>query len=112
MAELFPIAPYVLSLLLKCTVLLRLRNNTFLTSSWRGDGDDADQLLYYKDEYKAPSRKVPDMEDPVDATGQLLNQHLAYDTIMNAEVRLQLGNEYVTSKVIGRTKGPDGTTLG
>jgi hypothetical protein len=55
---------------------------------------------------------MPDIEDTVDANGKLLNQQPAYDTMINAEVQLQQGEEYVTCKVIGRATGPDGETYG
>ena len=47
--------------------------------------NDTNQLSYYEDDHEAP-RKAPDIEDPVDSKGQLLNQQPAYDTIINAKV--------------------------
>ena len=61
------------------------------------------------DEYK---RVVPDVEDTVDVTGKLLNQHPAYDRIINAEVALQLEEEVTTGKVTRRALGPDGQVAG
>ena len=42
---------------------------------------------------------VPDIEDIVDLTGRLLDQQLAYDTLINAEVQMQLSEEFVTGTV-------------
>ena len=38
----------------------------------------------------------PDIEDSVNHNRWLLNQDPAYDRLLNAEVQLQLGEEYVT----------------
>jgi hypothetical protein len=55
---------------------------------------------------------MPDIEDTVDVNGRLLDQKPAYDTIINARVLLQQGEEYVTCKIFGRATGPDGKTYG
>lgn len=65
----------------------------------------------YEDETERPN-PMPDTEDTVDADGRLLDQQPAYDTMINAEVLLQQGEEYVTCKIIGRSTGPDGKTHG
>ena len=65
----------------------------------------------YEDDDEAP-RFIPEIEDVVDANGRLLNQQPAYDTIINAEVRLQLGEELATGVVARRALGPDGTAVG
>ena len=39
-------------------------------------------------------RVVPEIEDTVDANGRLLEQQPAYNRIINAEVHLQLGDDY------------------
>lgn len=65
----------------------------------------------YEDDDESP-RVVPEIEDMVDADGKLMNQQPAYDTIINAEVQLQLGEEMVTGTVARRALGPDGTTAG
>lgn len=58
------------------------------------------------------ARFIPDIEDTVDATGRLLNQNPVYDTLINAEVMLQQGEEYTTGKVMGRAVGPDDRVSG
>jgi hypothetical protein len=58
------------------------------------------------------ARIIPDVEDTVDANGQLLEQHPMYDRIINAEVQLQLGNELSLGKVVRHALGPDGVTTG
>jgi hypothetical protein len=55
---------------------------------------------------------VPEIEDTVDSNGKLLNQHPAYDQIINAEVSLQLGDSMSTGTVTRRAVGPDGTMTG
>ena len=57
-------------------------------------------------------KKVPDIEDTVDANGRLLDQQPAYSRIINAEVYLQNGDNYHKAKVIGRSIGPDGIVAG
>jgi hypothetical protein len=52
----------------------------------------------YEDDNE-PECIVPEIEDVVDSNGRLLEQQPAYDMLINAEVQLQLGNEYVTGKV-------------
>jgi hypothetical protein len=63
------------------------------------------------DLYEQPNL-MPDIEDTVDSNGRLLDQQPAYDTMINAEIQLQQGEEYVTCKVIGRATDPDGKTYG
>ena len=45
-------------------------------------------------------------------TGKLLNQHPAYDRIINTEVALQLEEVVTTGKVTRRALGPDGQVAG
>ena len=54
-----------------------------------------------------PHPPSPDIEDSVDHNGWLLNQHPAYDRLLNAVLQLQLGEEYITGKVRRRALGPD-----
>ena len=61
---------------------------------------DDEQSVF--DEYEDDDESkhvIPDVEDTVDATGKLLNQHPAYDQIINTEVALQLEEEVTTGKV-------------
>ena len=68
-----------------------------------GSGDE--------DDINKPQLPSPDMEDSADHNGQLLNQHPACDRLLNAEVQLQLGEEYAMGKVSRRALGPDGNTI-
>ena len=70
-----------------------------------------DEFEMYEDD-EQQQHVTTEIEDAVDSNGRLLNQQPAYDTIINAEVRLQLGEEYATGKVIGRSIGADGTVTG
>ena len=74
---------------------------------------DDDELVFdvYEDDDEN-KRVIPEVEDMVDATGKLLNQHPAYDRIINAEVALQLEEEVTTGKVTCRALGPDGQVAG
>ena len=65
----------------------------------------------YEDDDEA-ARTVPDIEDIVDATGRLKNQNPAYDTMINAEVMLQQGEEFATGKVMRRSVGPHNRVSG
>ena len=57
-----------------------------------------DEFENYEDDDE-PSRPVPEIEDMVDTNGRLLNQLPAYDRLLQAEVQMQLGEEYRTGKV-------------
>ena len=61
----------------------------------------------YEDDNIKPQLPSLDIEDSVDHNGWLLNQHPAYDRLLNAEVQLQLGEDYITGKVRRRALGPD-----
>ena len=61
--------------------------------------DDIESVFDEYEDDDEDKRVVPDVEDTVDATGKLLNQHPAYDRIINAEVALQLEEEVTTGKV-------------
>jgi hypothetical protein len=65
----------------------------------------------YSDDAEEP-RRIPDIEDSVDATGRYLNQQPAYDRLLNSEVSLQLGDRTATGKVTNRATNPDGTEVG
>ena len=42
----------------------------------------------------------PDHEDILDSTGRILEQQLAFDKIINAEVMIQNGDEMAMGKVV------------
>ena len=54
---------------------------------------------------------IPDIEDSVDSSRCLLNQLLAYDRLLNAEVQLQLDDEIATGKVVHQVLGPEGIVV-
>ena len=74
--------------------------------------DDTESVFDEYEDDDEDKRVIPDVEDTVDATGKLLNQHPAYDRIINAEVALQLEEEVTTGKVTRRALGPDGQVAG
>ena len=70
-----------------------------------------DEFEPYEDDDE-PQRPIPEIEDTVDAAGRLLNQLPAYDRLLNAEVQMQLGEDYQKGKVTRRALGPDGKVTG
>ena len=72
---------------------------------------DEDSWEEYHDDDESP-RLIPEIEDIVDANGRLLCQQPAYDKIINAEVLLQHGDSVQSAKVLQRSLGPDGITVG
>ena len=55
---------------------------------------------------------IPDIEDTMDSHGRLLNQQPYYDNLIHKKVQLQLRDKVQREKVIQRSFGPDGITLG
>ena len=55
---------------------------------------------------------IPDNEDDTDANERLINQQPAYDKIINAEVKIPIGDGISLGKVKQRSLAPDGTTTG
>ena len=53
-----------------------------------------------------------DHEDILDSTGRILEQQLAFDKIINAEVMIQNGDEMAMGKVARRSLDADGRTTG
>ena len=70
-----------------------------------------EEMEEYSDDNEE-ARKVPEIEDAVDAKGQLIDQQPAYDCLINSEVLLQLGQKMTTGTVKRRAIGPDGRTAG
>ena len=66
----------------------------------------------YKDDEKDEPVESPDHEDILDSTGRVLEQQLAFDKIINAEVMIQNGNEMAMGKVARRSLDADGRTTG
>ena len=54
----------------------------------------------------------PDHEDILDAMGRILEQQLAFDKIINAELMIQNGDEMAMGKVARRSLDADGRTTG
>jgi hypothetical protein len=65
----------------------------------------------YSDEDTEPM-EMPEIDDPVDATGVAVNQQPLYDKMIHHEVVMAQGDKMRPAKVIGRTIGPDGHTIG
>ena len=74
--------------------------------------DDNESVFDDYEDDDENKRVVPDVEDTVDVTGKLLNQHPAYDWIINTEVALQLEEVVTTGKVTRRALSPDGQVAG
>ena len=74
--------------------------------------DDDDTFEEYEDDIEQP-RLIPDIEDAVDANGRLLNQQPVYhDKLLNAEVRLNLGDDIASGMERRRAAGADGKAIG
>lgn len=70
-----------------------------------------DDYEKYEDDDEA-EMVTPNIEDAVDNAGKLINQQPAYDTLINAEVQLQVDGELKAAKVIQRTIDPSGNIIG
>ena len=55
--------------------------------------------------------RIPEIEDPVELTGKLLNKYLTYDHIISLELQLHIGDYLSTGKLKRRELGPDGTVV-
>ena len=60
-------------------------------------------------EHMCPSAEI---EDTVDTNGKKLNQLPAYDQLFNAEVQMQLDEDYAIQKVKRHALGSDGMVSG
>ena len=60
-------------------------------------------------EHMCPSAEI---EDTVDTNGKILNQLPAYDQLFNAEVQMQLDEDYAIQKVKRHALGSDGMVSG
>ena len=69
------------------------------------------EFTAYVDEDEV-ARDLPEMEDAVDSTGDLINQQPMYDNMLNSEVSMQLNDRMSTGKVARLSLGPDGRTTG
>ena len=65
----------------------------------------------YEDEDELP-RVIPKMDDPIDATGNAINQQPVYDKMIQTELNFPQGNKLRMAKVRVITVGPDGETIG
>lgn len=73
--------------------------------------ESQDDLKYYEYDDE-PERKVSETEDIADAIGRLIDQQPAYGTMINAEIMIQQGEEYVLGKVKQHALSPDGVVEG
>ena len=78
--------------------------------------DDADMTTHTEDnevdDEETTSKQHIDIEDSIDSQGTLMNQLLAYDRLLNAEIMVQAEEGQVSGKVIKREFGPDGKVAG
>ena len=73
--------------------------------------EEPGEFTAYVDEDEV-ARDLPDMEDAVDSTEELINQQPMYDNMLNSEVSMHLNKMMSTGKVARRSLGPDGRTTG
>ena len=57
-------------------------------------------------------RTVQDIEDSVDNSGHLLNQHPAYNRLIHSEMAPQLGDQVQRARMVGRSVGLEGIVVG
>ena len=81
-------------------------------TQWIPSNTQQQNIFENYEDHEQQEQPTLEVEGIVDSTGKLINQQLAYDQIINAEVQLQLGEEMVTGKVTQRTIGPDGQVTG
>ena len=78
--------------------------------------DDADMTTDTEDKEvdddETTSKRHIDIEDSVDSQGTLLNQLPAYDSLLNAEIMVQVEEGQVSGKVIKRAFSLDGKVAG
>ena len=69
---------------------------------------DEHVFIEHEDDDEAP-RIIPCIKESIDSTDILINQQHFYDTLINTEVELQLGEMIQTIKVIGRSVNYEGS---
>ena len=74
--------------------------------------DPTNENDLYNDYEKDELVESPDHEDILDSTGRVLEQHPAFDKIINAEVMIQNGDEMAIQKVARRSLDADGRMTG
>ena len=75
------------------------------------DNVKEDPFEEYEDEYQQPMF-IPEMEYPIDAAENAINQQPVYDKMIQYELILPKGDKLQMAKVRRRTFGPDGKTIG
>ena len=88
----------------KCDVfdaLIERRMGTSINPPPTTEDDEMDELV-----------ESPDHEDILDSTGRILEQQLAFDKIMNAEVMIRNEDEMAMGKVARRSLDADGRMTG
>ena len=75
--------------------------------------DDVKEDLFeeYEDGDESPW-VFPDMNDPINAAGNAINQQPVHDKMIQDELIIPQGDKLQMAKVCGRTVGPDGKTIG
>lgn len=92
--------------------LIERRHGTAMSPPKPSKSDDDDIEWDPWDTEEEPALQILDIEDAVDHTGKVINQQPAYDRFINNEVRLPMGDELATGKVIGRNLDDEGRTSG
>ena len=91
--------------------LIEARHGTSINPPSKEKVKSDDEWDPYADEDEAPM-EMPEIEEPVDATGKAINQLPAYDKLIRAEIQMQVDDEMRKGKVTKRAIGPNGTTAG
>jgi hypothetical protein len=73
--------------------------------------EDYEGFIEYEDDEEEP-QVTHKIDEPVDAHGKAIYLNPPHDTLINAEIQLQIDGKMDIGKVTRRAIGPDGTTAG
>ena len=96
----------------KCETFDALVERIWGTSTNPPTVTEAEEEWEEDEDYEGEPITIPEIEYTVNANGCLINQYTMYDKLINAEVKLQLGENIQTDKLVKRAIGPDGVTVG
>jgi hypothetical protein len=78
----------------------------------KGESDTKEPNEADGDADTEPAGEIPDIEDILDSTGKVLNQHPMWEKLINAEIILQQGDKLQRGKVKRRSIDDNGKTIG
>ena len=84
---------------------------SFLPPALSHKSDPDNDLLDLYENYDKPARAMPKFFDPVDYTDQLIDQHPAYNLLINSEITLPQRERLKSAKVFRRLLDPSGRSV-